>query len=126
MAAEGDSRDGRFRSVRASIRRRSGSRRLFRAVVAVKMTKRSKRVLDPDYLRIGGLIQGGTNLYAGAIKWIDPDPGQRRARWRAAGGGNTRKQRDMFFLQRITVWNCLPIGTAVLMEIRHVPLAISH
>ena len=39
------------------------------------MTKRSKRVLDPDYLRIGGLIRGGTTLYASAIKWIDPDPG---------------------------------------------------
>ena len=40
-----------------------------------EMTKRSKRVLDLDYLRIRSLIQGGTNLYASAIKWIDPDPG---------------------------------------------------
>ena len=88
------------------------------------MTKRSKRVLDPDYLRIDGLIQGATNLYAGAIKWIDPNPGHdERAGEPLAVATRESSATCSFFKE--SPFGILP-PDRVLMGIRHVPLAISH
>ena len=90
------------------------------------MTKRSKRVLDPDYLRIGGLIRGGTTLYASAIKWIDPDPGHDERAGEPLAVATRESSATCSFAKKSPFEILPPIGTSVLTGIRHVPLAISH
>ncbi len=36
-----------------------------------------QKVVDPPMIAVGDAIQGGTNLYAGAINWVDPDYDER-------------------------------------------------
>jgi hypothetical protein len=36
-----------------------------------------EKVVDPPMIAVGDAIQGGTNLYAGAINWVDPDYDER-------------------------------------------------
>src|SRR5712672_1656840 len=35
------------------------------------------KIVDPPMIAVGDAIQGGTNLYAGAINWVDPDYDER-------------------------------------------------
>jgi hypothetical protein len=35
------------------------------------------KIVDPPMVAVGDAIQGGTNLYAGAINWVDPDYDER-------------------------------------------------
>jgi hypothetical protein len=35
------------------------------------------KIVDPPMVAVGDVIQGGTNLYAGAITWLDPDYDER-------------------------------------------------
>jgi head-to-tail connecting protein len=36
-----------------------------------------QKIVDPPMIAVGDAIQGGTNLYAGAINWVDPDYDER-------------------------------------------------
>ena len=36
-----------------------------------------QKIVDPPLIAVGDAIQGGTNLYAGAINWVDPDYDER-------------------------------------------------
>jgi hypothetical protein len=36
-----------------------------------------QKIVDPPMIAVGDAIQGGTNLYAGAMNWVDPDYDER-------------------------------------------------
>jgi hypothetical protein len=36
-----------------------------------------QKIVDPPMIGVGDAIQGGTNLYAGAVTWVDPDYDER-------------------------------------------------
>jgi hypothetical protein len=36
-----------------------------------------QKIVDPPLIAVGDAIQGGTNLYAGSINWVDPDYDER-------------------------------------------------
>jgi hypothetical protein len=36
-----------------------------------------QKIVDPPMIAVGDAIQGGTNLYAGAVNWVDPDYDER-------------------------------------------------
>jgi hypothetical protein len=39
-----------------------------------------QKIVDPPMIAVGDAIQGGTNLFAGAINWVDPDYDERTGR----------------------------------------------
>lgn len=45
--------------------------------MSMMMLEMGAKTLDPPMAAVGDVIQGGVNLYAGAITWIDPDYDER-------------------------------------------------
>src|SRR5580700_8220870 len=60
-------------------RRRIGQRKHARMLQQMTLTliEIGQKIVDPPMIAVGDAIQGGTNLYAGAINWVDPDYDER-------------------------------------------------